>query len=171
MKTLRLSTISLMLSIVVWGTLLGGIAYSHLVYFPVYLSALPDSAVIVNGPYGLHDEIFWTLIHPLLILSLVVSLALNWKIRARRKLIGITMTLYALAIVATTLYFVPELQAFRNSPHLAVSPAEWLVRGQRWQKLSWLRGTVMFLGVVPLLLALATPLEKLYGLAHNSGHD
>ena len=171
MKTVRLSTISLMLSIILWGTLLGGIAYSHLVYFPVYLSALPDSAVIVNGPYGLHEETFWTLIHPFLILSLVVSLALNWKIRARRKLIGITMTLYALAIVATTFYFVPELRAFKNSPHLAVSPAEWLARGQRWQKLSWLRGTVMYLGMVPLLLALATPLEKPYGLEQNSAHD
>src|SRR5437870_3385596 len=102
MKTLRLSTISLMLSIILWGTLLGGIVYSHLVYFPVYLSALPDSAVVVNGPSGLHDEIFWTLIHPLLILSLIVSLGLNWKVRARRKLIGITMALYALALVATT---------------------------------------------------------------------
>ena len=171
MKTLRLSTISLMLSIILWGTLLGGIAYSHLVYFPVYLSALPDSAVVVNGPYGLHEELFWTLIHPLLILSLVVSLALNWKIRARRRLIGITMTLYALAIVATTFYFVPELQAFKNSPNLAVSPAEWFARGQRWQKLSWLRGTVMYLGIVPLLRALATPLEKPFGLEHNSGHD
>ncbi len=160
MKTLRLSTISLMLAIILWGTLLGGIAYAHLVYFPVYLSALPDSAVVVNGPYGLHEEIFWTLIHPLLILSLVVSLVLNWKIRARRKLIGITMTLYALAIVATTLYFVPELQAFKNSPNLAVSPAEWLARGQRWQKLSWLRGTVMYLGMVPLLLALTKPVDE-----------
>ena len=168
MKTLRLSTISLMLAIILWGTLLGGIAYSHLVYFPVYLSALPDSAVVVNGPYGLHEEIFWGLIHPLLILSLVVSLGLNWKIRARRKLIGITMTLYALALLATTFYFVPELQAFRNSPHLAVSPAEWFARGQRWQKLSWLRGTMMYLGVVPLLLALANPLEKPFGLEHNS---
>ena len=160
MKTLRLSTISLMLSIILWGTLLGGIAYSHLVYFPVYLSALPDSAVVVNGPYGLHEEIFWTLIHPLLILSLAISLALNWKIHARRKLIGITMTLYALAIVATTFYFVPELRAFKNSPNLAVSPAEWFARGQRWQKLSWLRGTVMYLGIVPLLLALTKPVNE-----------
>ena len=159
MKTLRLSTISLMLSIILWGTLLGGIAYSHLVYFPVYLSALPDSAVVVNGPYGLHEELFWTLIHPLLILSLVVSLALNWKIRARRRLIGISLTLYALAIVATAFYFVPELRAFKNSPNLAVSRAEWFARGQRWQKLSWLRGTVMYLAMVPLLLALASPIN------------
>ena len=48
MKTLRPGTISLMLSIILWGTLLGGIAYSHLIYFPVYLSALPDSAVVVK---------------------------------------------------------------------------------------------------------------------------
>ena len=168
MKTLRPATISLMLSIILWGTLLGGIAYSHLIYFPVYLSALPDSAVVVNGAYGLHEETFWLLIHPLLILSLVVSLALNWKMRTRRKLIGITITLYALAIVATTFYFVPELRAFKNSPNLAVSPAEWFARGQRWQKLSWLRGTVMYLGMVPLLLALATPREEPYGLERNS---
>ena len=160
MKKFGLSSISLMLSIILWGTLLGGFAYSHLVYFPVYLSALPDSAVVVNGPYGLHEETFWLLIHPLLILSLVVSLALNWKMRARRRLIGISMTLYALAIVATIFYFVPELLAFKNSPNLAVSPAEWLARGQRWQKLSWLRGAVMYLGTVPLLLALTRPVDE-----------
>ena len=77
MATLRLNTISLMLSIVLWGTLLGGIAYSHLVYFPPYLSALPDSAVVVNGPYGLHEATFWMIIHPLLLLSLIVALVLN----------------------------------------------------------------------------------------------
>src|SRR5713101_8344786 len=121
---LRPSTIALMLSIILWGTFLGGIAYAHLVYFPVYLSALPDSAVLVNRPYCLHEEIFWTLIHPLLIVSFIVSLALNWKIRVRRKLIAITMALYALAIVATAFYFVPELQAFKNSPKLPVSSAE-----------------------------------------------
>jgi hypothetical protein len=148
-----------MLSITLWGTLLGGIAYSHLVYFPVYLSALPNSAVVVNGPYGLHEEVFWSLIHPLVILSLIVSLALNWKRRPRCKLIGTTMGLYALVLIVTMLYFVPELRAFKNSPNLAVSPAEWLMRGQRWQRFSWLRGTLMYLGIVPLLMGLAQPVE------------
>lgn len=58
MARLKFGTYSLFLAIILWGTLLGGIAYSHLVYFPVYLSALPDSAVVVNGPYGLHEAIF-----------------------------------------------------------------------------------------------------------------
>ena len=154
MPKLSLRDIALMISILLMGILLGGIVYSHLVFFPVYLSSLPDSAVLVNGPYALQDARFWLLIHPLAILSLIVSLALNWKIRARRKLIAIPLIVYALAIVVTTLYFVPELRAFQNSPNLNVSPAEWYVRGQRWQYLSWVRGTLIGLSIVPLLLAL-----------------
>src|SRR5947207_13801182 len=99
MKTLRLSTISLMLSIILWGTLLGGIAYSHLVYFPVYLSALPDSAVLVNGPYGLNEAIFWLMVHPLLLLSLIAALALNWKSKSRRQIIGISLSVYVVVLV------------------------------------------------------------------------
>ena len=147
-------TIALMISILLMGILLGGIVYSHLVYFPVYLSALPDSAVLVNGPHALNEGRFWLLIHPLAILSLIISLALNWKIRARRKLIIIPLAVYLLAIVVTALYFVPELMNFQNSPNLNVSPAEWFARGQRWQYFSWVRGIFMGLIIVPLLLAL-----------------
>jgi hypothetical protein len=163
LANLNARTIFLMISVVLWGTLLGGIVYSHLVFFPPYLSGLPNSAVLVNGPYPLHDETFWTLIHPLAILSLLVALALNWKIRSRRNLIMIPLVLYVLALIATLLYFVPELRAFRNSPNLGGSPAEWFARGQRWQHFSWLRGSIMALGMVPLLLALNTPAENSAG--------
>ena len=159
MATLRLSTISLMLSIILWGTLLGGIAYSHLVYFPVYLSALPDSSVIVNGPYGLHESIFWMTIHPLLILSLIITLVLNWRLRARRKLILISFVVYVLVIVVSQIYFIPELMAFERSPKSGLSPAEWFARGQRWQRLSWIRGVIMYAGILPLLLALTKPVN------------
>jgi hypothetical protein len=159
MRTLRLSTVSLMLSIILWGTLLGGIAYSHLVYFPVYLSALPASAVVVNGPYGLNEAIFWMTIHPLLILSLVVTLVLNWRLKARRKLILISFAVYAVVLVISQLYFIPELRAFQQSPESGLSPAEWLARGQRWQHLSWLRGVTCYVACVPLLLALTIPAE------------
>jgi hypothetical protein len=154
MPKLNLRDIVLMVSILLMGILLGGVVYSHLVYFPVFLSSLPDSAVLVNGPYALNEARFWLLIHPLAILSLIISLALNWKISARRKLIMIPLVVYLLAIVATALYFVPELRAFHNSPNLNLSPAEWYARGQRWQYLSWVRGTFMGLSIVPLLLAL-----------------
>ena len=154
MPRLHLRDVALMVSILLMGILFGGVVYSHIVYFPVYLSSLPASSVLVNGPYALHEERFWLLIHPLAILSLIVSLALNWKIRARRKLIILPLVVYSVAIVVTALYFVPELRAFHDSPNLNVSPAEWYARGQRWQYLSWVRGTFMGLSIVPLLLAL-----------------
>ena len=157
MATSRLGTYSLFLAVVLWGTLLGGIAYSHLVYFPPYLSALPDSAVVVNGPYGLREAIFWMIIHPLLILSLIAALALNWKSRPRRKLIIISCGVYLLVLVVTQLYFLPELVAFEHSPGSQVSPAEWAARGQRWQRLSWTRGAIMYAATLPLLLALTKP--------------
>lgn len=151
---LRLGTYSLFVVVILWGTLLGGIAYSHLVYFPVYLSALPDSAIVVNGPYGLHEAIFWITIHPLLILSLIVALFLNWKSETRRKLILISFAIYIVVLVISQLYFIPELVAFERSPESGSSPAEWFARGQRWQRLSWIRGAVMYAAILPLLFAL-----------------
>jgi uncharacterized membrane protein len=136
------------------GILLGGIVYSHVVYFPVYLSGLPDSAVLVNGPFALHEEKFWLMIHPLAILSLIVSLALNWKSRNRRNLILIPLIVYIGAIIVTSLYFVPELRNFQKSPTMNISAAEWFARGQRWQYLSWTRGTIMGLSYIALLLAM-----------------
>jgi hypothetical protein len=150
-------TILLMLSIVLWGTLLGGIAYSHLVYFPPYLSALPASAVVVTGPYGLHEGIFWMTVHPLLILSLILTLVLNWGSPSRRKLISISVAVYVVVLIVTQIYFLPELFAFQRSPGSSVTPAEWFVRGQRWQRLSWIRGAVCYAAFVPLLFALAKP--------------
>ena len=159
MAKLRLGTYALFVVVILWGTLLGGIAYSHLVYFPVYLSALPDSAVVVNGPYGLREGIFWMTIHPLLILSLIAALVLNWKNKSRRKLILITFGIYFLVLVVTQIYFLPELAAFGKSPGSNVSPSEWLARGQRWQRLSWIRGAIMYAGILPLLLALTKPVS------------
>lgn len=152
MARLKFGTYSLFLAIILWGTLLGGIAYSHLVYFPVYLSALPDSAVVVNGPYGLHEAIFWMIIHPLLIISLIVTLILNWRLRARRKLILISFVVYVLVIVVSQTYFIPELIAFERSPGSSLTPSEWSARGQRWQRLSWIRGAVCYAAFLPLLV-------------------
>jgi uncharacterized membrane protein len=154
---MRLGTYSLFLVIILWGTVLGGVAYSHLVYFPVYLSALPDSAVLVNGTYGLNEAMFWMIIHPLLILSLILALILNWKSKSRRKLIVIGFAIYVVVLVISLIYFIPELEAFKHSPESSLSRAEWLARGQRWQKLSWLRGAVMYATFVLLLLALTKP--------------
>jgi hypothetical protein len=157
MSTRNLGTFVLMLAIVLWGTLLGGIVYSHLVFFPAYLSDLPASAVVVNGPYGMSEGIFWVIIHPLLIVALAAALVLNWNSRPRRRLIAISFAVYVAILLISLFYFVPELVLFKNSPQSTVPAAEWLARGRRWQRLSWLRGLVAYVMFIPLLLALTKP--------------
>jgi mannose-6-phosphate isomerase-like protein (cupin superfamily) len=154
---LRLSTLSLFLLNILWGMLMGVVFYAHLVVYPVLLSNLPESAVMVTGPYGLRDGLFWMLIHPTLILTFIITLASNWRWKSRRKLIGISLGLYLLVFAATITYFVSELMAFNRSPGADVQPAEWLGRGQRWQRLSWVRQAIMHIPQVLLLVALRKP--------------
>jgi hypothetical protein len=155
-----------MLAIILWGTLLGGVAYSHLVYFPVYLSDLPASAVVVNGPYGLNDARFWVIIHPLLIMSLAAALVFNWNSSSRRRLIALSFVVYVIVLLVSFFYFVPELTLFKHSPESTLPATEWLARGRRWQRLSWLRGAAMYLAFVPLLFALTKPANDSKLLEH-----
>jgi hypothetical protein len=154
---LSFRTYALFVAVIFWGVLLGGVVYSHLVFFPVYLSDLPNSAVVVTGKYGLQDARFWMTVHPLLILSLIVALVLNWKFEARRKLILLSFGVYIAVLIISFLYFVPELLAFEKSAESGLAAAEWLARGNRWQYLSWTRGAVCFVFFVPLLVALTKP--------------
>ena len=150
----NIGTYSLFPAVILWGMLLGAIAYSHTAFLPVYLSDLPNSAVVVTGKYGINEAPFWTTIHPLLILSLIAALALNWKFKTRRKLIVLCFGIYISILIVTAVYFVPELMAFAKSHESNLPASEWLARGHRWQNLSLIRGAFCFFGFVPLLIAL-----------------
>lgn len=146
---------SLIITLIAWAMLVGGVMYSHVVYFPAYLSNLPESNSLITGEHGLQDQNFWLFVHPLAILSTISTLILNWKLPGRRKFILISFGIYALAIVATAFYFVPGLKAFAESNNSAsVTHSEWFQRGQTWQHLSWVRGFSLFCGFVMLLIAL-----------------
>ncbi|HJS53268.1 MAG TPA: hypothetical protein VJ765_01955 [Chitinophagaceae bacterium] len=161
--------LSLFIAVSLWAILIGGIAYSHIVFFPAYLSQLPESSSLVTGEYGLQDENFWLLVHPLAMLSTILALILNWKLKTRRKLIFIPLGIYVLALIVTTFYFVPGLLAFADSKNVTtVTPAEWLQRGKTWQYMSWVRGTFMFLGFLALLIALTKDKTESSKLQPNS---
>jgi len=156
-------TYTLMVAIVLYGVLLGGVVYSHVVYFPVYLGHLPDSAVLVNGQFALHEENFWALIHPMLVLALVITLFINWRDKYRRARIALTLAVYVLVLVVSFLWFIPQLGEFKDSPQSSVTADEWHHRGEHWQHMSWLRGGVLFVFSVPLLLALTKREEDAAG--------
>jgi dolichyl-phosphate-mannose--protein O-mannosyl transferase len=150
----QLRQLFLFITIIVWGTVIGGVTYSHIAYFPSYLSHLPESTNLVKGPYAIRDANFWMLVHPILILSILITLILNWKNQDRRKYIFVAVIIYALAIIATFSYFVPELMAFADSSKSTISATEWLHRGTKWQYLSWVRGFFMYVGFIMLLISL-----------------
>ncbi len=142
-------------AITLWATIVGGVVYSHIAYFPSYLSHLPESNNLITGDYGLKDANFWMLVHPLAILSTIATLVLNWKSKTRRKFILIALGIYVLAIIATAVYFVPGLFAFADSTNnTSVTPAEWFHKGQTWQHLSWIRGAFMYVGFLLMVIAL-----------------
>jgi hypothetical protein len=159
MTSSNLRTYSLFPAVIIWGILLGGIAYSHIAFFPVYLSDLPNSAVVVTGKYGINEAPFWMTIHPMLILSLISALVLNWKFKARRKLIGLSFGIYVSVLIVSAVYFVPELLAFAKSLESNLPTSEWLARGHRWQYLSLIRGMCCFLGFLPLLFAITKQMD------------
>lgn len=154
MKKSNLGTYALFPAIVLWGILLGGIVYSHAAFLPVYLSDLPNSAVAVTGKYGINEAPFWTTLHPLLILSMIVALVLNWKFASRRRLLALSFGIYISVLIVTAFYFLPELMAFAKSIESNLPAAEWRERGHQWLFLSTIRGAVCIFGFFPLLLAL-----------------
>ena len=157
MNKLGFGTYALMLTILLWGVLLGGVVYSHMVFFPVFLSDLPASSAVVKGVYGLDESRFWMTLHPLLIISLIVSLIANWRDEARRRLIAMTFSVYVTAIIVTFWYFVPQLMAFASSAQEVFPESYWDGRASLWFTLSTIRGIILFIFILPLLFALARP--------------
>ena len=147
--------ISLYAALTCWAIIMGGVMYSHIVYFPPYLSNLPESNKLITGDYGLHDENFWMFVHPFTIVATAAALTLNWRIKMRRKLILVAFGIYALAIIATATYFVPNLRAFAGiSSDTTIPASQWYQRGQTWQYFSWIRGSCLYIGFLILMIAL-----------------
>lgn len=147
--------LSLFVAITCWAIIIGGVMYSHLVYFPAYLSYLPESNNLIAGENGLKDGNFWMLIHPFAILSTTLTLILNWKLKTRRKFILMSFSIYVLAIIATAVYFLPTLFIFADAAkYPTVTATEWFQRGQTWQHLSWIRGSTLYVGFLFMIIAL-----------------
>ncbi|MFC0771468.1 hypothetical protein [Terrimonas alba] len=68
--------ISLFFAIISWAALVGAILYSHIVFFPGYLSHLPESNIIITD-FDIQDGNFWMIAYPITILSTITTLILN----------------------------------------------------------------------------------------------
>lgn len=147
-----IGAIVLYASILLWGILCGAVVYEHLAIIPVWSSNPPESLAMWAGPYPVKSMHFWPFIHPVIIVTLLAAIALNWGNDARN-LIALAGAGYVLAVLLpTAIWFVPELLHLIN-PETGLPSEQWRRRAKRWEALSLARGVVVLALIVPLLIA------------------
>ncbi len=147
------NSVSLYFTVFLWAILIGAIVYSHIVFYPPYLSNLPESTSLLEGPYPIDDKGFWMVMVPVLLLSLLTTVMLNWRYPVKRKYLLYALAVYAVAVIATVTYFVPEVIAFSKSNISDIPRRTWRDRSGTWLYLSWVRGVFMMIGFFILLRA------------------
>lgn len=137
-----------------FSIIVGAGVYEHTAVFPQWSAAPPASLAMFQGEYGLNAVAFWTKIHPLTLLLFITCLALFWN-SERRKNILISFIGYIMIILATALYFVPELIDITNSEYTDTIDEALKGRADFWEKLSLFRLLVIIVLAVILYLGLS----------------
>jgi hypothetical protein len=132
---------------------IGGAVYEHLNMVPTWSAAPPASLSMFQGKYGLNPELFWKLVHPVNLLLFIITLIVHWR-SDRRKNILIVLTSYALILVITFMYFVPELLSITKTVFSDTVDADLTRRAGLWEKLSIARLLVLIVLSIILLLGL-----------------
>lgn len=155
----RFGTAALILGSISFIIVIGGAVYEHLAVVPMWSSAVPASLAMFQGEYGLKAQNFWIPIHPVTIVLLLAALVLNWR-TGRRIWILLPLVGYAIVLIITSIYFVPELLALTQSPYELRTDAGLTDRANLWEALSLVRlGFLMVLAVF-LLMGLSRPGER-----------
>jgi cytochrome bd-type quinol oxidase subunit 2 len=134
-------------------TMIGGAVYEHLNIVPVWAAAPPVSLSMFQGQYGLKPELFWMIIHPVILLLFVITLIMHWK-TARRKTLLIVFVSYTLILIVTFVHFVPELVSITTTAFSETPDSDLTRRAGLWEKLSLARLLVLAVLSIVLLLGL-----------------
>ncbi|WP_342085911.1 hypothetical protein [Dyadobacter sp. OTU695] len=135
-------------------TIIGAAIYEHAAVVPMWSVAPPRSLSMFQGEYGLQAVNFWKPVHPVAILLLAAALITNWR-QPRRKQLLITLGGYALILVITGIYFVPELLSITTSTYSTAVSDDLTGRAKTWETLSLVRLGVLLVLAVVLLNGLA----------------
>jgi hypothetical protein len=165
MKSIK--TILLILAAILFIIVIGGGVYEHIAVVPKWKQAPPESLAMFQGKYGLNPGNFWEKIHPVTLALLIAALVANWK-TARKKYILITIAGYAVALVVTFLYFVPELLSIIHTPYQAVADNGLIKRAGTWEILSLIRLAYCFALAMVLLYALTKGYEPAPAITKNA---
>ncbi|MPR34449.1 hypothetical protein [Salmonirosea aquatica] len=153
-KTLLYSLTCLSFAIVI-----GAGTYEHLAVVPQWSAAPPLSLTMFQGEYGLDAGAFWMLIHPVTLVLFIILLVVHWK-TDRRRAILIPFSGYLVILLATSLYFVPELMEIVGTPLAEAANPSLTARASLWETLSLVRLVLMSLLALTLFSGLTLPDAK-----------
>lgn len=138
------------LSCLTFITVIGGAVYEHLAVVPRWSAAPPVSLTMFQGEYGLNAGAFWTVIHPITLITIVAALFVSWKTPRKRNVV-MTTAGYFIVLITTAIYFVPELLEIIGTPPSDTVDAPLTKRAEMWETLSLVRLAFM-LGLSIVLL-------------------
>jgi hypothetical protein len=144
-----------------FSVIIGAAIYEHIALWPAAFSEPPKSLSVFQGPYRLNAGAFWQSVHPVTLLLFVITLILNWR-ASRRKNVLIALVGYVFILIATFIYFVPELLELTGTPYSDTVDPSLQDRGSLWITLSLVRGGILIILAFNLLLGL-TESEKVIG--------
>lgn len=131
-----------------FAVIIGAAIYEHCAVVPRWTLAPPASLAMFQGQYGLNAQAFWKPIHPVTLLLFVASMVGFWRSERRFHLV-LAFVGYAIVLLITGLYFVPELIAITTTPYSDIVSDDLTQRAGMWETLSLLRLTfLIFLSLI-----------------------
>ncbi|HRE40510.1 MAG TPA: hypothetical protein PLG90_04180 [Ignavibacteria bacterium] len=132
-----------------FSIIIGAAVYEHLVIWPKAFNSPPQSLSMFQGEFRLNSAIFWQTIHPLTLILFIVTLLLYWK-SERKKNIVIALVGYAIVLIVTFIYFVPELMSLISTKYELSVNQNLVDRASLWETLSIIR--LVFLIILAFVL-------------------
>lgn len=133
--------------------IIGAGVYEHFAVWPIAFSEPPKSLTMFQGDYAMQPATFWKLIHPLTLILFIITLALNWR-TGRRKSILTALGIYFLMLVATFIYFVPQLMQLIGTHYSETVDTSLQKSGSLWITLSLVRAVFMVISAFILISGL-----------------
>jgi len=95
---------------------LGGGLYETLILMPLWSASPPSSFAVIQPGTGVPLQTFWIPVHAAITIFVLLSLLLNWKEPAVRRLLLIGLASYLVMRAWSGLYFIPEMLDFQKVP-------------------------------------------------------
>ncbi|MCE3281267.1 MAG: hypothetical protein K0Q66_4 [Chitinophagaceae bacterium] len=142
-----------------FSVICGAAVYEHVAVWPKAFAKLPASLSSFQGEHAFNNGIFWMMIHPITLVLFIIATIMHWK-TDRKKHLLYPLIAYAVVLVVTSVYFVPELLSILGTAYSNTYDASLTARGSQWELLSIIRAVLLFATAVFLYLGLTKPATR-----------